>query len=320
MDASSVAGRNGRAMLCGLSAVLLWSTAASAFKISLRYLSPFMLLFCSAVVSVVVLAGFYALSGRKRRGGSPERTTSMLLRSALRGILNPFLYYLVLLEAYYRLPAQVAMVVNYLWPVTLVLLSIPLLGQKIGRRGLISVAMGFSGVVVLALGNGGEAGGGIELYPLLLALGSTLAWSLYWILNLRHGGSDRGKLLGAFSFSLIYIAVYGIATGSFEAPDLRGALGGAWVGLFEMSLAYLLWLAALRLSDTTARVGTLTFLAPFLSLFWIAVTVGERITAATVSGLVLVMVGIAIGRKGPVTAAGRVPTVKRVRPDPAAGP
>ena len=67
------------------------------------------------------------------------------LRSAALGFLNPFLYYLVLFEAYDRLPAQEAQPLNYMWPIVVVILSAPLLKQPIGRVSLAGIAVSFFG-------------------------------------------------------------------------------------------------------------------------------------------------------------------------------
>jgi len=282
-----------------LLAVVLWSTAASAFKLSLRYLSPYMLLLLSSVVSLAVLWGMDLARGGGRT--LPGR------RAAVRGLLNPFLYYLVLLVAYDRLPAQIAMVINYLWPIMLVLLSIPVLGQRIGLLGVGAVLVSFSGVAVLALGAGGdlsEAG----LGPMLLALLSTVIWAAYWLLNMKSRGSGVSALRGNFQWGLLYLLAYGLITGALEVPVARGLLGAAYVGLFEMSLTYVVWLAALSRARTTAEVSSMIYLTPFLSLLVIAVSVGERISPWTVAGLVLVIAGIVLerglGRVGAVGGRG----------------
>jgi len=268
-------------------AVVGWSTAASAFKLTLEYLTPYMLLLVSTVVSLLVLWVLDLIRG----GGRMSWNRS----AALRGLLNPFLYYLVLLTAYDRLPAQIAMVINYLWPIMLVLLSIPVLGQRIGLGGLGGVVVSFGGVAVLALGAGGDlSGAGIG--PMLLALLSTVIWAGYWLLNMRSSQSGVAALRGNFQWGLVYLLAYGLLTDSIRLPSLSGLLGAAYVGLFEMSITYVVWLAALSRARTTAEVSSMIYLTPFLSLLVIAVSVGERISPWTVAGLVLVMAGIALER------------------------
>ena len=88
----------------GLATVLLWSTVASVFKLSLRYLDPIQLLFYACIFSILALATILALQGKTRLIFSCSGR--QYLKSMAFGFLNPFLYYTILLEAYDLLPAQ----------------------------------------------------------------------------------------------------------------------------------------------------------------------------------------------------------------------
>ena len=101
--------------------VFLWSTVASAFKISLRYLSPVELLFYAAGFSCCVL--FIVLALQRKLYLLVEADAGVWKASLLFGLLSPFLYYLVLLKAYDLLPAQQAQPLNYTWAITLSLVS-----------------------------------------------------------------------------------------------------------------------------------------------------------------------------------------------------
>ena len=84
----------------------LWSTVASAFKLSLRYLDYAQLLLYASAVSTVALGVVILLQGKVHllwRTGRRAWGRSLLL-----GLCNPLAYYLVLLSAYERLPAQEA--------------------------------------------------------------------------------------------------------------------------------------------------------------------------------------------------------------------
>ena len=121
-----------KAYLYGIATVLLWSTVASAFKISLRYLDYAQLLLYASAVSTIVLGVVVLLQDKVHllwRIG--RRVWGRLL---LLGLCNPLAYYLVLLSAYERLPAQEAQPLNYTWALTLALLSVPLLNSGfVGR-------------------------------------------------------------------------------------------------------------------------------------------------------------------------------------------
>ncbi len=273
-------------------AVLFWSTASTAFKLSLRSLTPFKLVFLASCVSLVILWTMILVKKRARR--SVVFSGKRLAGASVRGLLNPFLYYLVLFEAYDRLPAQIAMVINYLWPIILLLLSIPFLRQRITSRILISSFISFCGVAVLVLG-GNPAGGNLSITAMGLALLSTVIWAAFWIMNLRSSGNAVLTLAEAFSFGVAYLVLFGLITGKLAnivhtAPS--GIAGAVYVGIFEMGITFVIWQKALELADTTAEIGNLIYLTPFLALVFIGTAVGEQIGFCTIAGLLLVISGI----------------------------
>ena len=208
------------------------------------------------------------------------------------GFLNPFLYYLVVLNAYNILTAQEAMTINWLWPMTLVMLSILLLKQKIKTKGIIAITISFFGVYIIA--TRGNLLGFKFTNPVgvLLALGSTIIWSLFWIYNTKDKHDEAVRLFLNFTFGTIFIFISILFFDKMKIPDIKGMLGAAYIGLFEMGITFLLWLKALKLSKTTAHVANLVYLAPFLSLVIISIAVGETIALSTIIGLIFIVGGI----------------------------
>ena len=137
-----------RAYLFGIATVLLWSTVASAFKLSLKHLDPAQLLLYATLFSIAALGGILAVQGKL--GIIFTYTRKEYGRSLLLGMVNPFLYYLVLFKAYDLLPAQIAQPINYTWALTLMFLSIPLLGQKIGVQEITAGIISYLGVAIIS--------------------------------------------------------------------------------------------------------------------------------------------------------------------------
>ncbi len=106
-----------------LLAILFWSTVPTAFKISLGELSILHMLTIASVTSSAVL--FTIILKERKTRLLRVQTGKDLLNSAFLGLINPFLYYLILLRAYQLLPAQVAQPLNMIWPIILVFLSVP---------------------------------------------------------------------------------------------------------------------------------------------------------------------------------------------------
>lgn len=283
-----------KAYLYAIFVVLFWSTIGAAFKLTLDYVNFDELVFYSTLVSLVFLFITLIVRGQLRLIGS--FTLKDYVSSALIGFLNPFLYYLILLKAYSILRAQEVVVLNYLWPVMLVLLSIPLLRQKIGFKSLLAICISFIGSYIVA-----TEGKLLDLKfsdPLgvALAFGSTFIWALYWILNVRDKREEVSKLFLNFVFGFIYILVYTLLFSDIRVLPLEGAIGVCYVGLFEMGLTFVFWLKALRLSSTTAKVTNLIYITPFISLLIINLTVGEKIIPTTLIGLFFIIGGIVLQR------------------------
>lgn len=281
----------GKAYLYGIATVGIWSTVATAFKLALRGLDPLQLLLVATAVSLLVLLGILALQGRLHLFARVPRAE--WVRCALLGALNPFLYYILLFKAYDMLPAQVAQPVNYTWAITLTLLSVPLLGHRVSRGELVAVVVSYLGVVVIATRGDMAALGGGSLPGVVLALASTVVWALYWIGNARCTLDPVVGLALNFAFGLPLVtgAVLVFSHLPTVAGNATALLAAAYVGAFEMGIAFVLWLMALKLTTSAARIGNLIFFSPFLSLVFISLILGEQILPTTLAGLGLIVLG-----------------------------
>lgn len=281
-----------RGYLYALSAVLLWSTVATVFKISLRYVDHFGLLFYASVASTVVL--FVIILVQRKTHLFSGYTAGDYARSAALGFLNPFLYYVILFKAYDLLLAQEAQTLNYVWPLALVLLSIPILKQKIGRREIIAVLISFSGA--LLIGTRGGLSGFPDTLGVGLALGSSVIWALFWIYNMKDGRDEVAKLFLNFLFGSIFALIAVFIFSEDMRPGTFGIAAVIYVGTFEMGITFVLWLKALGHSENTARVGNLIYLSPFISFILLYSVLHERILPSTVIGLGLIIGGIVFQR------------------------
>jgi drug/metabolite transporter (DMT)-like permease len=283
-----------RAYLCSFAAVLFWATSASAFKISLGYIDVFSLLFYASITSTVTFFVYILISNRLSLLKGLSRKD--YLYSALLGFLNPFLYYTVLFKAYSILPAQEAQPLNFIWPITLVLLSIPLLRQRIRPKDILATFICFAGVFVISTRGDIFGFRFTNITGVCLATGSSVIWALFWIYNVRDKRDEVVRLFLNFVFGSILTFLLMVSMGGVRLHSPPGLLGGVYIGLFEMGITFLLWLKALKLSITTAHVTNLIYLVPFLSLVLIRFTVGETILPSTIVGLILIVGGIILQR------------------------
>ena len=204
-------------------------------------------------------------------------------------LFNICLYYLVLLTAYDLLPAQQAQAINYTWAITLSLMAIPLLGQRMYGRDIAAAAAGYCGVLIIAT-RGDLLSLEFDSLPgVLLALLSTVLWAGYWISGLRHPRDGTVSLCLNFLLAVPICAMLCAVFSSFAPPAWQGLAASVYIGLFEMGVTFLLWSTALKSASRVARVGNLIFLSPFMSLVFIQLILREDIHPATLVGLCLIV-------------------------------
>ncbi|MCF8361963.1 MAG: DMT family transporter [Prolixibacteraceae bacterium] len=282
--------KNQRAVIYALITVLFWSTVATAFKIGLRSLYPAQLIFVGSIVTVIILAGI--IVSTNKRTLLKQLKPKDYLYLALLGALNPFLYYIVLFEAYSLLPAQVAQPLNMVWPIVLVLLSVPLLKQKIGWKSFAALFISFAGVVLIASQGKAFTLHNSDNTGIALALGSSVIWSLYWIFSIRNKNDQLITLLVSFSFGTLFLLVYILITGQIHFEWGTSMIAAIYIGVFEIGISFILWMKALSLTSNSARVANLVYIAPFLSLFFIHSILGEKIHLTTIIGIIFIVSGI----------------------------
>lgn len=285
----------GKAYFFAVLSVLFWSTAASAFKITLDYIGFIQIVFLASVTSTIILFAILFFQGKI--GSLSASSGRDLANSAFLGFLNPFLYYVVLLKAYSILPAQIAQPLNFTWPIMLVLLSIPLLKQRISAYSLFAMVISFTGVFFISSEGNPFDMNFSDTLGVSLALGSSVIWALFWIYNVRDERNEIIKLFLNFFFASLFAAVLMLFTSGFERLHLYGFYGGLYIGAFEMGFTFVFWLKALQFSESTDKVSNLIYLTPFFALLLINLILGEKIYTTTVIGLLFIIGGIFIQKK-----------------------
>lgn len=281
-----------KAFTLAILAVLFWSTIPTAFKIGLQHQSTIQLLTGATFTSTLVL-GIFVLLGNRRRELAGF-TKSDFGFSLLMGLLNPVAYYLILFKAYSILPAQVAQPLNMVWPIVLVIISIPLLKQRISWKSIGAMIISFSGIIIISL-----QGGNVEKDPenklgIILALSTSILWAIYFIYNARDKKDPVLRLFVNFLFASLLLLVIGLIRGDMLSLTPQ-ALGAAiYVGIFEMGITFVLWLLALQYAPSSDRISNLVFMAPFLNLILVRLVLDERIFLTTLYGIILLISGIFI--------------------------
>ena len=247
-----------QAMLAGCGAIALWGALATLSVIA-GPVPPFQM------VAMTFTLGAAIGIVRARIRGVPFRD---LLRWPARvwllGIGGLFGYHALYFAALQLAPPAEANLVNYLWPLLIVLLSAPLAGEKLGWLHLVGALLGFAGVALLALNRGVNFSGSYAL-GYLLALGCAFAWSLYSVLSRRFGETPTDAIASFCAAA----AVLSLACHLLFEHTVWPATPTAWLAVLALGLgptgsAFYLWDHAVKRGDIRA-LGALSYAAPILS-------------------------------------------------------
>jgi drug/metabolite transporter (DMT)-like permease len=255
-----------RSDLYALSAVLLWASLAALGKL-LGDVPPFLLTGLGLLVGSVIalpLARF-----QLREMFVPAKTLAL-------GVYGLFGYHFFLFLAFQTAPAVEANLVNYLWPLGIVLLA-PIFFKelKLRIRHVVAGLVGFAGAA-LAISSTGLTGGGFQI-GFLFAFFSAVIWSTY-SLGTKKVPHFPTAGIGVFSFVSGVLALF--AHVLFETPVSLTAQQ-IWLivglGLGPLGGAFYLWDKALKLGNAQ-RVGLISFLTPLLSTSLLLIVTGQSLS------------------------------------------
>jgi len=265
------------ANLYALGAIVLWATLAS-LGVALSHLPPFLL------TGVALLVGSVASWPWYRQWRIPLSTLAL-------GVYGLFGYHFLLFIALRHAPAVEANLVNYLWPLFIVVLA-PSILPDVRRRPLhiAAAAIGFAGATLAILG-GRELSGGFS-WGYVAALASALIWATYSLLTRRvaHFPTAAIGLFGLVS-GLLALACH-VALEPSVAIGLRDGLLVALIGLGPLGAAFFLWDAALKRGDPST-IGILSYLTPLASTLLLMV-ISDRRPTVWIAGAAVLIVGAAV--------------------------
>lgn len=255
----------GRANLYALGAIVLWATLAS-LGLALQHLPPFLL------TGIALVIGSMPAWPLIRQWKVPAATLAL-------GIYGLFGFHFLLFIALRLAPPVQANLVNYLWPLLIVLLAPAFLpGLRLKAAHVVAAAVGFGGAAVAILGVTGDSGAGWS-WGYVPALGSAFIWASYSLLTKRVP-----------AFPTAAIGLFGLVAGLLALachwalePSTPVAAGDwallALMGLGPLGAAFFLWDKALKLGDAR-HIGILSYLTPLASTALLMTVTGRPLTGS----------------------------------------
>jgi len=259
-----------KANLLALGAIALWGTLAM-LGVALSQVPPFLLTGLALLVGSLIA---WPLSGFKfSRWRVPLPTLAL-------GVYGLFGFHFLLFVALRHAPPVQANLVNYLWPLLMVVLAPVFLPQMTLRPAhMVAALLGFAGAAVVILG-GADAANPLDggwVWGYLPAMGSALIWASYSLLTTRVSAFPTAAIGG---FALVSGLLSLLCHAFLEpATDLsqRDGLLILLMGLGPMGTAFFLWDKALKLGDAR-QIGILSYLTPLLSTALLVAVSGRAFT------------------------------------------
>jgi drug/metabolite transporter (DMT)-like permease len=257
-----------RATLAGCGALLLWAFLAPLSRLA-QPMPALLLTGLAFGLGGLLALGLVAL--RKRGGVGVGRALRQPALAWVHGVGGLFGFHAFYFAALALAPPVEANLLNYTWPLLIVLLSAPVLGLRLGPRRLAGVALGAAGAALLIAGAGAEFQASAAL-GFACAIASAVIWAVYSVLS----GTRRfaavpteavaGFCLASAALSLAAHAAFEPAAGTITAMQW-GAV--ALLGLGPMGAAFFLWDAGMKRGDPRL-LGTLGYATPVASTLLLA--------------------------------------------------
>lgn len=283
-----------RGTLIGASAILLWSTLASLTALS-GDVPPFQLLAMSFALAFGVGLTFWLWQKASRPGIQLRSYFILPLGAWALGIYGLFGYHFAYFMALRHAPPVEAGLINYLWPLLIVLFAAFLPGETLRSRQIAGVALGFAGAALIVTRGQGLHVEAQYVVGYLYAVACGVIWASYSVLSRRSRHVPTGAI-AAFCGATAALAV--VCHLIFETTVWPG--GWQWaavagLGLGPVGAAFYTWDYGVKHGDIQA-LGALAYAAPLLStLLLIGLGLAEATWAIAVA-CVLIIAGAVVSR------------------------
>jgi len=273
------------APLLALGAIALWATLAT-LGVSLSHVPPFLLTGLALLIGSIVALPLSRFDFRQWR--VPPATLTL-------GIYGLFGYHFLLFTAFRHAPPVEANLVNYLWPLGIVVMA-PLFlpGVRLGLVHVLAALLGFGGAALVILGGSSLTGGFAWGY--LPALGAAFVWASYSLMTKRVRPFPTAAI-GLFGLvsGLLSLACHALMESAVTLSARDWGLI-TLMGLGPLGAAFFLWDAALKRGDAR-HIGLLSFLTPLLSTLLLLAVRGERPSASVGIAAAMIVGGAVLGTR-----------------------
>ena len=277
-----------KAIIYTLICVALWGLIPVVSKLGQASLDNHQFLFWSSLVSFI--AFLVATVTVKKSKEFLSYKPGDWISAIVLGFLGTYLYYILLYFGYANAQGLEVLVMQYSWPIFIVILSVFLLNEKLTQRRALAVLLGFAGVA-LVLTKGDITEIHLDNYFVdLLVLAAALAFGLFSVLSKKVKLEPYTMITIFFMTASIASLVSMLLLSEFSLPTNDSIVPVLVNGLFVNGFSYIFWIKALKEAEASF-VAPLVFLTPVLSALYLIIFFQEPLLPVYGFGLLAVLIG-----------------------------
>lgn len=281
-----VSENKSKSLLFVFACIILWAFIPVVSRFGQVNLDNFQFLFWSSLLSFAVLLSTTIFSGRVfefKNYNKKSFSTALGL-----GFLGTFLYYLLLYFGYANAKGLEVLVIQYTWPIFIVIFSFFFLKEKISLRNIIAIILGFIGVFVVLTKGNFSAVNLSNLSTDFIVLFAASVFGLFSVLskkvNFEPFSATTLFFLSATLFSFIAMLLFS----HFAMPSKNELIPILGNGIFINGFSYILWLKGLSYAKASF-IAPFVFLTPILAAILIVLFFQEIFLPVYLFGLILVV-------------------------------
>lgn len=275
--------------------IIFWASAPVAAKKILVELDNLQTLFYSTLLSFLVI-GIIVVAQKKIK--ELKRTSAKdFLAMGILGFLGSYLFYVFLYGALSLTTASEAFVLDYTWPVMVLILAFALLKEKITIQKILAILIGFFGIVVIVTNGKLLSLNVTSVTGDILALLGAFTFALFSVLGKKFNFDKTVSVFVYFLSALFFVTLTVLMFSSIPWPSASIWPWLLYNGILVNGVTYIFWFNALEHGDTHI-ISNALYLTPFLSLVYIWLLLDEKILPSSIVGLLIIVAGIVVSYGG----------------------
>jgi len=266
-------------------AILLWGSVPAVGKMILANLSAIQVMFYSSLMSTIVI-GVIVFSQKRFITALKKYHRKDFLCFLYLGFIGTFMYCLLQFAGLKYTSAQEANIINYSWPIWIIIFSIFILKLKLNWRIVVAIILSFIGIYI-AVSKGTLSG-----FPLshlkgnLFALMAAVCYGFFCVTAKKYHFETFTSMFFYFLVATVLSGLCVLIFSSFPLLNLHQIYAFFWLGGISNGIGFVFWFLALKHGDV-AKMSNIIFLTPFAALVFIYFINKETIYPASIVGLIL---------------------------------